>query len=194
MYLPYTKKCSINKESIKNNIVMLSAGRKDIEDSTEIQYIKTESVDVELDAVVKCILEYIKSHRYKIKHGIKSRSAELKDIAIICRKTASCRTIMNKLDSIGIPYFLQSDADIMSTREGKLVLAWLRYVNDETDPWGYVPIMVDMNYSMVEILNIKNEPNNIPNAISEQRMKLYNKQHDIVDLLTFMFSFYRLNN
>lgn len=116
------------------------------------------------------------------------------DIAVICRKTEHCRMIRDACEAEGIPAYLQGDVQIMSTREGKLALAWLRYVNNERDPWAFVPIMADMDYTPVQIRSAVKNPDLIPKILVEQRDELYKKRRRITDLLTSLFQFYSLDN
>lgn len=135
------------------------------------------------------------SSEYTVKENGTSRPVGYGDIAVICRKTEQCRLIMEACEDAGIPAYLQGDVKIMSTREGKLALAWLRYVNNDRDPWAFVPIMSDMDYTPIEIRNACDKPElYIPANIKSQREDLYKKRRRITDLLTTLFSFYNLDN
>lgn len=134
------------------------------------------------------------SGNYTIITNEEPRKVGYGDIAVICRKTEHCRMIRDACEANGIPAYLQGDVQIMSTREGKLALAWLRYVNNDRDPWAFVPIMADMDYTPIQIRDAYKDANKIPSIISEQRALLYRKRRRITDLLTTLFQFYNLDN
>ena len=129
-----------------------------------------------------------------------SRRMGFGDIAVIAGKNSQCVKIMEACTDAGIPAYLYGDVDIMSTREGKLALAWLRFVNNEADEWGYMPILADMGYTLEELEGRKSmrEPqgtdpvSNFLRTIA-QRSLLRNKRRRITELLTCIFDFYGLD-
>jgi len=127
-------------------------------------------------------------------NGEEVRPVELKDIAVICRTVRCCRMVLKAASDGGIPAYLQGDQQVMSTREGKLALAWLRYVNNEKDENGYAAIMADLGYPLTAIMKVKESYNNIPPEIDAQRKELYRKRRRVTDLLTHLYSFYGLDN
>ena len=179
---------------MKGDVVELSQGRDDIGDNTEIRYVKSESSEGEVLDTVSAIKDYVKSGRYKVINGKTSRPLGYGDIAVICRNTNHCRMIKDECDRQGIPAYLQGDVQIMCTREGKLALAWLRFVNNEQDPWAFVPIMADMDYTPGQMMDAYRDASMIPKVLKSQRDSLYRKRRRITDLLTSIFSFYNLDN
>ena len=125
---------------------------------------------------------------------VRSRAMGLGDIAVICRSNSGCAMVQEALEEAGIPSFLQGDVELMSTREGKLALAWLRFVNNVKDPWGYIPIMVDMGYSLADCDAAKSRTRNIPLPLLRQRHDLYIKRRRVTNLLTSLFEFHGLDN
>lgn len=185
----------IDRAYLDKNVVKLSQGRTDIgEDDTEVRFVKTATADETKD-VIRCINEYLWSGNYEVVKGETRRPVERKDIAVICRSVRCCRMVYEAAVKAKIPAYLQGDVQVMSTREGKLALAWIRYVNNERDESGYATIMADMGYPLTAIKRVKeNYAENIPPEIDAQRKELYRKRRRVTDLLTHLFSFYNLDN
>ena len=173
---------------------MIKAQREDIGDYTSKRFVQSDSKEDELEDTVRAIRDYVHSDNYKVITEKGQRRVGYGDIAVICRKTEHCRMVRDACEANGIPAYLQGDVQIMSTREGKLALAWLRYVNNDRDPWAFVPIMADMDYTPIQIQDAYRDASKIPEIISHQRALLYRKRRRITDLLTSLFQFYNLDN
>lgn len=185
---------SIRQEDVEK-AQPLEAGRADIPDGdTNIRYVQCGSADEEAEEVVRCIRDYVDSGRYTVHSGDSARPMGYGDIAVLCRKTNSCRAVLERLKEAGIPAFMQGDMEIMSTREGKLALAWLRYISNDDDPWGCMPILADLGYSLSECIRIRGDRNMVPFEILNQRKELRKKTRRITELLTSIYSLYGLNN
>ncbi len=185
---------SFNQSTLSERMTYLKAGREDISEDTEIRYIQSDSREMEVQDTIAAIRDYVFSGRYTIHQKGKERDPGFGDIAVICRKTEHCRLIRDACEASGIPAYLQGEVQIMSTREGKLALAWLKFVNNDRDPWGYVPIMADMDYTPIEIRKAAKEYGHIPQELMKQRDMLYRKRRRITELLTSLFSYYGLDN
>ncbi len=187
---------ALDVPAIESRMVRLRANRDaSIGEDTGIRYVKAGSKDEEADAVSRCIREYVGSGDYRVieKDGT-SRPMMLNDIAVLCRTGNGCRAVVEKLTADGISAYLQGDVELMCTREGKLALAWLRFVNNIRDPWGYVPIMADRGYTMVECEAVKDDENKLPGDIRAQRSVLFSKRRRVTDLLTSIFTWYGIDN
>jgi ATP-dependent exoDNAse (exonuclease V) beta subunit len=194
LYLKGAKNENLDTEQVKKNVVEISAQRTDIGEDTSIRFVQSPSLEDEVNDTIRAIKDYVFSDGYSIKDVDRSRRPCFGDIAVICRKTEHCRRIHEACEAEGIPAYLQGDVQIMSTREGKLALAWLKYVNNERDPWAFVPIMADMDYTPIQIDEAVKHSSKIPKIISDQRDVLYRKRRRITDLLTCIFQFYSLDN
>ena len=196
MLLPGSKDDpSLDPDEVGRMVTLISQGRTDIPDGrTDIRYVQCESKEAETDEVVRCVMDYIGSRRYTVcKDGVE-RPMRLGDIAVLCRKTSHCRAVLARLQEQGIPAYLQGEVELMSTREGKLALAWLRFVNNERDRWGYVPIMADLGYSLAECRRAVADFSRVPSDLVIQRSELYKKRRRVTELLTSLYSFYGLDN
>ena len=194
IYMKGSDSDDVNEEELRKKVVELNAARTDIGEDTGIRFIQSESKPGEVEDTIRSIKDYVLSGKYRIHTSDGVRKAGFGDIAVICRKTEHCRMILNACEDAGIPAYLQGDVQIMSTREGKLALAWLRFVNNERDPWGYVPIMADLDYKPIEIRKAAKDPAYIPQRLMAQRDALYTKRRRITELLTSLFAYYRLDN
>ncbi|MCQ2056189.1 MAG: UvrD-helicase domain-containing protein [archaeon] len=190
-----------NGEIVKLESVMDPVYKK----NTAFEMITTKNKELEPWAVVEKIIHYVNSSKYvhvDSKTG-RGRPVTYKDIAVLCRTGQLCAEILKVCNLRSIPAFFQGDIEIMSTREGKLALAWLRYVNNENDLRGLIAILIDMKYSLSSIVamidyggrpKIYPPPSGIPEFITDQRTKLVSKCRRPNDLLTTIFSFYGLDN
>lgn len=194
LYLQGSEKDAFDRVAVDENVIRLTAGRDDIGSDTSVRFVKCEQKDEETKAVASAIRDYISPGRYVIHVGNGTRPVSLRDIAVICRTGRNCRAVLEELQCIGVPAYMQGDVEVMSTREGKLALAWLRYVNNEGDPWGYMPILVDLGFNLNDIHLLKKHPELVPAEVREQRQRLYRRRRRITELMTSIFSFYGLDN
>lgn len=186
---------SLDTAYIESRLVRLTAHRQDeIGVDTGIRYVVADSQDDEAVQVARCIRDYVGSDCYPVVENGVRRPMRLGDIAVLCRNGRSCRSVMTALEKEGIPAFLQGDIEVMSTREGKLVLAWLRYISNPRDLWGLVPIMADLGYPMTDILEVRDHPERIPKEISDEFDFLRKKRRRVTDLISSIFAWYGLDN
>jgi len=191
LYIAAVEDEEINKKELDRNIVRIDAFREDIGKDTSVEYISAESRDEEVRETIRKIEDYVKSGRYVIHDGDISRPPDYGDIGVLCRNTNMCRAIYDSASSCGMPAFLQGDVEIMGTREGKLALAWLKYINNEKDEWGLNTILADRGYTLADIRSLEKTG---PDNIVDKRKSLVRKKRRITDLLASIFSFYDLNN
>lgn len=192
LYLRATDEDTVDEENVRERIgKQLTAENGDCNGLTHIRYVEARSLDDELNQVIKAVGDYMTNSAYCIYNDDTEkfdRKIEFGDIAVLCTKGDSCRAVKTAFDGAGIPSHLYGDMEIMSTREGKICLAWLRYVNNEKDRRGYIPIMADIGYSMMELISAKG--GNIPKFLTDQRDRLLEKKRRIAEMLTELFSFY----
>ncbi len=188
-----------------SNITEIKAKWDAPEGMTAFETVGCDSKDEEYREVVRRIENYVSNGRYAIRDYDPdtkkefARPARYSDIAVLCRTSRVCKNVFLECRKRGIPAFLQGDMEVMSTREGKLLLAWLRYVNDFRDRWGIVPILADMGYSLdqiEEMLRYDEETgrDGIPDEVRRMRRTLSDKKRRITDLIATVFGFYGLDN
>lgn len=157
---------------------------------THVRFVRTMTKGREADAVVSAIKDYLSEGRYSVRPFEGGpEPLEPSDIAVLCRTNNNCRTIMKALKDAKIPFHLTGEVEVMSTREGKLALAWLRYVLNESNRLGYITILDDLGYSMEEMRGI-GHCSQVPAIIRERRELLCGCTRRFTELLTTLFSFY----
>ena len=190
LYIQATKDEIMDIEQLKEDITPIVAARDEIGSRTKIEFVSAKTRDAEAEEVMRTIANYL-SGDFMVIDGKTERRPELGDIAVLCRKTDQCRAISEAAAASGIPAFLQGDVEVMCSREGKLVLAWLRYINNRSDEWGIGPILADAGYSLEDILKMRDKP---PQMYSSMRERLIRKRRRITDLISSIFAFHGLNN
>jgi Superfamily I DNA and RNA helicases len=187
-------------ETLLNKITRIKQDREDIKENTAVEFYRSETPENEILTVLWKIQDYVTSGKYTICEKDTERQPEYKDIAVLCRGNGLCRKIRDKAEELGIPVYLQGDVEVMASKEGKLALAWLRYVNNRKDSSGRSAILADAGYSLAEMEQYVKDnddasnKDDMPREYIDQRKKLVKKKKRLNDLLTSIFSFYDLNN
>ena len=194
LYINATDKENLDKEELDKIVIRINAGRDDIGDDTRVEMVSADSNDEEIREVLRRIENYVNSGNYTIHEGDVARRPDYSDIAVLCRTTKMCRSVNEAAMRAGIPVFLQGDVEVMSTREGKLLLAWLKYLNNSKDRWGLGTILADMGYPLLEMKQILSSDGYTPSEITDFRKFLFAKKRRITDLVATIFDYYQLNN
>ena len=186
------------KEDVKNDeIVELDSMNDSVYgDDTSFESILSDDYESQVKDVVSRILEYRHSGRYMVVDAETGERREpgFGDIAVLCRNGRMCSDILKECTSRNVPAFFQGDIEVMSSREGKLALAWLRYINNPMDERGKVAILSDLGYPMAEISVMIKDSNSMPSELSDLRSRLEKKRRRPNDMLTSIFAFYGIDN
>lgn len=192
-----------DEEPQERKKVTLTPMNKDfIGKMTDFRCIKGENSLDEITQVVDQITEYVESDDYPVvdiyeEEGLrKSRIRKMRygDVAVLCRSNEKCKLIADECRRRHIPAVLQDDVQIMSTREGILTLAWLRFINDNVDKRGLITILNEEGYPYSEIKTIVEEKERIPEKIIKQYHVLKGKTKRPNDLITSILEYYGINN
>ncbi|MCQ2078842.1 MAG: UvrD-helicase domain-containing protein [archaeon] len=199
--IPGTQKEVIDTAELEKQITYIRSKRTEIGKDTAFECVKCETKEGEIEEVLRRIDSYRLSGKYRVwdKGAEAPRAPEYRDIAVLCRTTEACRTVYDACRERGIPAFLQGEIDIMSTREGKLLLAWLRYLSNDKDMWGLVPILADLKYPYDEIrwmieYDRAEGRDHVPEWIKNVRNRLRSKKRRITQLISDIFAEYGLDN
>ena len=188
-------------EGIDGMITPIVSQRKEIGQYTGIECVQCDGKKEEVDEVIRRIDAYVNSGDYMIVDDDKTppRRPDYSDIAVLCRNGSMCRMVYDACQDKNIPAFMQGDIDIMNTPEARLLLAWLRYVSNDQDPWGVAAILAERNYPAEMIRRMvrprrgeKREP--VPDDIREFRKHLRAKRRRITELISDVYSWYGLDN
>ncbi len=187
-----------DKEEVHlDNIQVIKAAKEYLDGYTAIESVSASSQDEEVREIVRRIQHYIIDDRYVICEGEGSfRKVTYSDIAVLCRKRSMAREVYEAVRDAGMPVFLQGDVEVMGSREGKLLLAWLKYTNNEDDPWGICTILADQGYPLCEMREMmdRGSDTGLPEDIVGFRKELIRKKRRVTSLITSVFEYYGLNN
>ncbi len=173
----------------------ISPGSDELERETSVVKVLCADKGEEVNETVRRIIAFVKN-KTPIFDSDKGewRDARFGDIAVLCRKTESCRQIYRACRKHNIPAFLQGDMQIMNTAEGKLLLAWLKFVENGTDSRGIVPILAFMGYSANEIARMISNEGKLPPEIERAREVLRRKTRRLADFISFVYDFHGIDN
>ena len=171
--------------------------------NTATEYWYSDSKDEEYSDIVDRITEYVYSGRYHIVENGKERQPTFGDIGVLFRTVGDCNRLYEEAEARHIPVFLQGDMEIMSSKPGKLALAWLRFINDSGDKRGIAAILVHEGFTMPQIRKMfgkdeedtegsKNLLSRLPQYLVDERDFLMRKRRRPNDLLTSIFAFHRI--
>lgn len=197
--IPATTSEPLDKDAVRKDITYITSSRDEIGDNTGFQCVQCESQDAEIEEVLRRILDYVESGNYTVVKDKENRRPRYGDIAVLCRTSAVCRKIFDACQEHGIPAFLQGDVSVMATRYGKMLLAWLRYISNDKDMWGIVPILADLGYSESEIERLRSYKNDTADEpilveLREFKTRLRAKRRRITELISDIFSYYGWDN
>lgn len=178
---------------VSEEMLVLLESKKDssLGDRTEFSAFTSE-IDDEFEDIVDRVKEYLFSGKYAVIEGESERAPRPGDIAILFRTMNGCLRTYEALRNAGIPVFLQGDDTVMATRPGKLVLAWLRYINDFRDTHGLAAILINEGFTINQIKAMIKGDIPVPNYITQERSYLMNKRKRPNDLVTSIFAFHRI--
>ncbi len=190
---------TLDLDALRADITPIVSKREDIGERTAFECVKCENKEAEIDEVLRRILNYVNSDDYLIAEDGKTRRPRYGDIAILCRTVPVSLKIFEACSEHRIPAFLQGDVNVMASREGKMLLAWLKYISNDSDMWGIVPILADLGYSELDIERLrywnketKDEP--VLQELRAFKTMLRSKRRRITELISDIFSFYGWDN
>lgn len=186
-----------DEEVSVDGITGIRAHRTCLDRHTAAECVRTSSHEEEVREVLRRIERYVNDARYAVvEDGGGTRPAGYGDIAVLCRTTALAREVAMAAEAAGIPAYLQGDIDVMGSREGKLLLAWLRYVNNERDLWGLCTILADRGCTLAEMRRMTGPGASCPPPadVTALRRELLGRKRRITGLIAGVFDHYGLNN
>jgi len=127
------------------------------------EILKFESSD-EKKAVISRIQEMVDNPDYLVDGENGERKLRYSDMAVLTRNRSFAIEIQKIADSYGVPAAYEGGLEIFNTRPGKLLLAWLRLLNNQNSSKGWAPILEFTGYSLEEaeaILDNEKYPGNL---------------------------------
>ena len=198
LYSPSSKSEAPDKDWLDRNVTRLEAMNEQVCKQGRVDCICADSESDQYDAILDKALEYINDPAVLIAEGDGYRRARLGDIAVLLRNSRPTRSLKARADERGIPAYLEGDMEVMSTREGKLLLAWLRYMEDRHDPRALATILDNEGCSLtaIEVFQDREvmELQDLRDRLEAQRSILLSKKRRISALISSVFEYYGLDN
>ncbi|AGI48031.1 ATP-dependent exoDNAse (exonuclease V) beta subunit (contains helicase and exonuclease domains) [Thermoplasmatales archaeon BRNA1] len=192
--------CGENKHTYEEadiHKIVASDANTVLEENTSFERIQCNNKDEQIRAVLSSVMGYVRGGKYQVWGADKDgnmvlRKPEYSDIAVLCRTNPECRAVKTACDEFGIPSYINGDQEVMNTPEAKMLLAWLRFVENQADPVGYIPIMAAMGISAYDI-RTKYRPSKktggaLPDQIVRIRKDLVKKKSRIINLVSSIFA------
>ena len=163
-----------------------------------VRKIAAGSEEEEIDRTISIIKDYRHNGTSTIVggDGIK-RPVRYNDIYVICKSNKQCSYILDACLNAKIPAYFFGDVAIMCEREGVLLLAWMKYILNERDRNGIVPILSDMGHSLSELSRANGKTSieyAVPDHIRELRRHFIDRSRRIDELILSIFEAYGLDN
>ena len=198
LYSPGSKNESIDKEWLDRNVTFLEAKNDQVCQRGRVDFLCADNEGDQYDAILDKALEYLQDPEVLIAEGDGYRRARLGDIAVLLRSGNPARALKARAEERGIPAYLEGDMEVMSTREGKLLLAWLRFMENRHDPRALATILDNEGCSLTAIERFDDEESlelqDLRIRLQEQRTLLLSKKRRISALISAVFDYYGLEN
>jgi len=198
LYSPSSKKEELDKEWLDRNVTTLEAKNDQVCQRGRVDFICADNESEQYDAILDKALEYIQDPAVLIADGEGYRRAKLGDIAVLLRNSIPTRALKARADERGIPAYLEGDMEVMSTREGKLLLAWLRYMENRHDPRALATILDNEGCSLTAMERFRDDESeelrDLRTRLEDQRALLLTKKRRISALISAVFEYYGLEN
>jgi len=198
-------KCRGNKEEeldlewLEKNLTVLEAANPRVGLHGGVEFLQAEGEAEQYDVILDRIISFMDDPEVKIADGEGYRQARLGDVAVLMRASNSARALKARAEARGISAYLQGDMEVMSMPEGKLLLAWLRYMNDPRDPRASTVILDYEGCSLLDMEqlddpDIASEQQGLLDKLQTQRRLLLKKKRRVNSLVTAVFQYYGLEN
>jgi ATP-dependent helicase/nuclease subunit A len=129
----------------------------------------------EIETVLAEVQKVVDNPDYTIATEEGERHLKYSDIAVLTRNRSFGLDLQNKAEEHSIPASYEGGIEIFNTKQGKLLLAWLRLLNNRKSRKGWVPLLEHTGYNLDEARGILEEEE-YPSNILEFREKLENKK------------------
>jgi ATP-dependent helicase/nuclease subunit A len=160
-----------------------------VEDSvhTEIDAFVSED---EIDLILARIEKLVNNTEYLVEDDGEggTRTLDYDDIAVLTRTRAFGVDLYDRARELGLPVAYEGGVDLYNTDEAKLLLAWLRILEDRESQKGWAVVLEDEGYTLDETKWIIEE-NEYPESMLEFRERLA-EQPDIASVASRVFARY----
>jgi len=145
LIVPATGRDTVDADSVLADVVSLSSNAG--HEHTRIEAVQYED---EHEAILTKIQSIVGNDEYSIKDEGEIRVPELGDIAVLTRTKDFGRELLHTAEEYGIPMAYEGGVELFRTDQAKLVLAWLRILEDDIDR-GWAVVLERAGYTLDEI-------------------------------------------
>jgi ATP-dependent helicase/nuclease subunit A len=153
---PAASSDTVNEAEIQDRIVSLDSNST--HENTTIEALQSED---EHEAVLAKIENIVGNDNYQVEAGMDDDDAEdgelrtprYEDIAVVTRTRDFGRDLLQTAEKYGFPMAYEGGIELFRTDQAKLLLAWLRILEDDTDR-GWAVVLEDAGYTFDEIEDI----------------------------------------
>ncbi|QLC34358.1 ATP-dependent helicase [Halarchaeum sp. CBA1220] len=144
--VPAANRDDVDVEAVDDRIVSLRSNAD--HENTTIEAVQS---DEEQEAVLAKIQEIVSNEDYRIEDedgGL--RVPEYSDVAVLTRTRDFGRELLRAAEEYGLPMAYEGGIELFRTDQAKLLLAWLRILEDDVDR-GWAVVLERAGYTLDEI-------------------------------------------
>ncbi|WP_254544917.1 UvrD-helicase domain-containing protein [Halomarina pelagica] len=149
LLVPAANRDNVDVEAIQDRIVSLSTNTE--HENTQIEAITSPE---EHESVVAKIQELVGNDAYQVEADDGSlRTPEYRDVAVLTRTREFGRDLLQTAEEYGLPMAYEGGIELFRTPQAKLLLAWLRILESDTDR-GWAVVLEEAGYTLDEIKHV----------------------------------------
>lgn len=149
LLVPAASRDDVDVETVQDRIISLSTNAE--HENTQIEAIASPE---EHESVVAKIQEIVGNDSYQVEADDGSlRTPEYRDVAVLTRTREFGRDLLQTAEEYGLPMAYGGGIELFRTPQAKLLLAWLRILESDTDR-GWAVILEEAGYTLDEIKHI----------------------------------------
>ncbi|MFC3478986.1 UvrD-helicase domain-containing protein [Halobacterium litoreum] len=149
---PAASRDSVDTDSVRENVVSLDAATD--HDHTRIEAIQSSD---EEEAILEKVQSIVGNDAYQVEDDDGNlRTPEYGDIAVVTRTRDFGRELLATAREYGLPMAYEGGIELFRTDQAKLLLAWLRILEDDSDR-GWAVVLEDAGYTLDTVDTILDE-------------------------------------
>ncbi|WP_117592515.1 UvrD-helicase domain-containing protein [Haloprofundus halophilus] len=165
LLVPAASSDEVNTASVRDRIVSLSSNST--YEQSRIEAIHAED---EHEAILGQIQEIVGNDEYAVEEEGSLRPPSYEDIAVLTRTRDFGRELQRVADEYRLPIAYEGGIELFQTNQAKLLLAWLRILEGDTER-GWAVVLEQAGYSLDEIAHIL-ETEEYPSAMVSFKQSL----------------------
>jgi len=197
-------------ESVEGNFKIPLTAKRDLDDITEIGFYRAphDDADSEVEMVLKKISELTNNDKFRIREfdpegkKLQERKVRYSDICVLARKKSFGLKLQVAGIKKGIPVNYEGGLELFASKQGILVLAWLRIMMNEKNAEGWLPVLEAEGYNFEEVCTILNhikeqkfdKVRNVLSELLDFRKELINNRSSINFITEAILSRYRFED